>query len=127
MCCTLRSVKANQNHIFQKLHTKKDLRNSAFADTLSINLFEWVQKLTLSCVEIILSAHTSFKNIILIVFFHFFHYSVLTLSCEGKSHMKSKFKLNNIIQQKTENTFVLFISDKSLVNMSKIATFLGRF
>ena len=28
--------------------------------------------------------------------------------------MKSKLQLNNFTQQKTENTFVLFISDKSV-------------
>ena len=62
MCSTLGSVKKNQNHIFQKLHTKKDLKKSVFANTLSRNLFEWIQNLIQNCVEIILSAHTSLKK-----------------------------------------------------------------
>ena len=72
MCCTLGSVKRNQNHIFQKFHTKKVFKKSAFANTLSRNLFECIQNLIQNCVEIIFSAHTSFKSNILIVFFHFF-------------------------------------------------------
>ena len=57
MCSTVGSVKQNQNHIFQKLLTKKDLRKSAFANTFSRNLFEWLQNLVQNCEEIILSAH----------------------------------------------------------------------
>ena len=62
MCSILGSVKKNQNHIFQKLHTKKDLRKSAFANTLSRNLFEWIQNLIQNCVEVIFSAQTSIKK-----------------------------------------------------------------
>ena len=72
MCYTLGSVKKNQNHIFQKWHTKKDLRKSAFSNTLSRNLFKWIQDLIQNCVEIILSAHPSFRNNFLIVFFSLF-------------------------------------------------------
>ena len=70
LCSTLGSVKKSQNHIFQKLHTKKDLRKSAFANTFSRNLFEWIQNLIENCLEIILSSHTPFKNNFLIVFVH---------------------------------------------------------
>ena len=47
------------------------LRKNAFANTLSRNLFKWIENLVQKCVEIILSTHTSFKNKLLIVFFHF--------------------------------------------------------
>ena len=53
---TGRKDQKNQNNIFQKLHTKKDLRKSVFAN-----------------------------------------YWILTISCEGKNHMKNKFQLNNVI------------------------------
>jgi hypothetical protein len=62
MCSTLGSVKKHQNHIFQKLHTKKDLRKSAFTSTFSRNLFEWIQNLIQICVEIILRAYESLKK-----------------------------------------------------------------
>ena len=56
MCSTPGSVKENQNHIFQKFHTKKVLRKSAFAKLWSKNLFEWIQNLTQNDVGIILRA-----------------------------------------------------------------------
>ena len=60
MWATLVSVKKNQNHIFQKLHTKRTW--SAFANTLSGNLFRWIQNLIQNCVEISLISHSSLKN-----------------------------------------------------------------
>ena len=89
-------LKENQNNIFQKLHTKKDLKKSAFANALSRSLFEWIQNLTQNCVEIILSGHSSFTNNFLIVFLHFlrkcFGYQAVFQSHQPNSLMKSQHK-----------------------------------
>ena len=46
---------------------------------------------------------------------------VLTISCGAKNHMKNKFQLNNFIcLKKIDNTFLTFVSDRSLEKRYKI-------